>query len=139
MFSEMNGFMPAPVDPEQERKALGAEGPAMADGLFGWMDNMERSGAISADDVDVMESLMHTAKGMRTLVKLRGMTGLEPIPINIGDGVNGMSGAEWQVKMAEAIKTKDYAEQTRLEKIGEMINGTQAAGSSRGGSIGYAG
>lgn len=139
MFVAMNDYAPAPMDPEAERKALGKEGPAMYDGLWGWAENMEKAGALSGDDVDVFEGLMASAKGVKFLAKVRGMTGLEPIPITPGSGQTSLSPSEWQMQMAEAIKTKNYAEQARLEKLGEGINGTHAAGTSRGGSLGFAG
>lgn len=139
MFVSMNDYAPEPMDPERERQALGKEGPAIADGLWGWAESMEGSGALNGDDVDVFEDLMGSAKGIRFLAKLRGMTGLEPLPVNVGEGVQGMSPAEWQHAMAAAIKSKDYKEQARLEKMGENINGTHAAGASRNGSIGFAG
>jgi hypothetical protein len=139
MFVSMNDFIPAPIDPEQERRELGKEGPAMADGLWAWAENLETRGGLSGDDVDIFEGLMGTAKGMRFLAKMRGMTGLEPIPTSLGNGQAAMSPAEWQTAYSKAIKEKDYAKQAELDAIGERINGTHAAGTSRSGSIGYVG
>lgn len=139
MFVSMNDFMPEPMDPELERQALGKEGPATVEALWTWADTLEQRGALSEDDVDVFADMMGTAKGVKFLAKLRGMTGLEPIPLGMANGEKAMSAAEWQTAYSEAIKKGDYKEQARLDAIGERINGTHAAGTSRSGSIGYSG
>lgn len=133
MLVTMNGHVAAPIDPEIEMKALGKSGPAMIDGLYTWVDGMERAGDLAEDDIDVIESIMGTAKGARFLAKMRNMTGEKPIPVTPGEGSRGMSTEQWNDEMKAAIKAKDYKKQAELEALGERINGTDNAFSGRPG------
>lgn len=133
MLVTMNGHVAAPIDPEAEMKSLGKGGPAMIDGLFTWVDGMERAGDLSEDDIGVIESIMGTANGARFLAKMRNMTGEKPIPVTPGEGSRGMSAEQWNDEMKAAIKAKDYKKQQELEAIGERINGTDNAFSGRPG------
>ena len=133
MLVTMNGHVAAPVDPEREMQALGKGGPAMIDGLFTWIDGMEQSGDLAEDDIDVIESIMGTAKGARFMAKIRNMTGEKPIPVNVGEGARGMSAQQWRDEMREAVKAKDYKKQAELEALGERINGTDNAFSGQPG------
>lgn len=133
MFKSMDKYAPTPIDPDAEMEALGKGGPALVDGLFVWTEGLERSGKLSADDIDVIEGMMMTAAGAKTLAKFRAMSGEVPIPIDPGTGLAGMSQEQWNDAMKAAIKAKDYTEQARLEKLGESINGTSPAFSSRQG------
>lgn len=135
MFVRMDQFAPDPVDPVVEMKALGKGGPQMVDGLFAWVEGMERAGDVAEDDLDVIEGLMQTAKGARFLAKMRNMTGEEPIPVNPGGGAAGMSLDQLDAKFKEAVKNKDYAEQERLDALRDRINpdGQQPGISGRAG------
>lgn len=132
MFKSMNGFAPAPLDPEQERAALGKNHVAITDGVFTWLEGLDRAGKLNDDDATTVLSLAKTANGIKFLAKMRAMSGERPIPIDLGPGAGdaGMSAEEHQSALIEAIKAKDYKEQARLEKLGETIFGTDAANSS---------
>lgn len=133
MLVTMNAHVAAPIDPELEMKALGKGGPSMIDGLFTWVDGMEAAGDLSEDDIEVVETIMGTAKGARFLAKMRNLTGEKPIPVNAGEGVRGMSPDQWQEEMKQAVKEKNYKRQAELEAMGERINGTENAFSGRAG------
>ena len=135
MLVAMNDHASPPIDPEQEMKALGKGGPAMVEGLFVWVEGMEKSGDLSGDDIDVIESMMMTANGARLLAKFRNMTGEQPIPVDPGGGVGGMSLDALDAKYREAVKKGDYAEQERLDKLRNVINpdGLQPGISGRAG------
>lgn len=135
MFVGMNEFAPEPIDPDQEFAALGKGGPAMVDGLFTWVEGLERAGDLSEDDIDVIEGMMMTANGARLLAKFRNMSGEKPIPINPGSGKGGMSQAQWQDEYKAAVKAKDYKRQEELDRMGEQINGTSAGISGPNGGI----
>lgn len=122
MLVTMNEHAPVPVDPVQELKSLGKGGAAMVDGLFTWVDGMERAGDLSSDDIDVVEQIMQTAKGARFLAKMRNLTGEEPIPVNPGGTVRGMSYDQLEEAYKAAVKAKDYAEQARLDELRSQIN-----------------
>lgn len=131
MFKTMNGVAPAPIDPEAERAALGPNHKAVVDGVFTWLEGMERAGKIGDADAEIVLGLAKTANGIKFLNKIRGMTGERPIPIDVPHGAStDMSPEEWQDAMHAAVKAKDYKEQARLEKIGESIFGNEAASSS---------
>ena len=136
MFAGMSEHLQPPIDPAQEKAALGKGADQLIDGLFTWVEGMERAGDISSDDIDVIEGMMMTAKGAKLLAKFRNMTGEKPIPLAPGNGgVSGMSQAEWHDAMKEAVKAKDYKRQAELEAMGEMINGTEPGISGRQGGI----
>lgn len=122
MLVAMNEHAAAPIDPEQEMKSLGKGGPALVDGLFTWVEGLEAGGQLSEDDIIVIESMVQTANGVRTLAKLRNMTGEQPIPVDPGGGVRGMSLDQLEAKFKQAVKDGDYAEQERLDALRAKIN-----------------
>lgn len=122
MLVAMNEHAPLPIDQEQEMKALGKGGPSLVDGLFVWCEGLEAAGQLSGEDLDVIEGLAGTAKGIRLLAKFRNMTGEQPIPIDPGGGVNGMSLDQLDTAYKEAVKKGDYAEQERLDALRAKIN-----------------
>lgn len=130
MFKGMNEHAPSPVDPEQELKALGPNGKAAIDGTFAWLNKLDREGKLSDDDADMAVSLMGTARGVRFLNKLRGMTGEMSIPTGHHiPASGGMSPEEWQTAMMEAVGAKDYKRQEELDR---MSAGVFGAGTSSG-------
>lgn len=122
MLVAMNEHAAIPIDPEQEMKSLGKGGPSLVDGLFVWCEGLEAAGQLSGEDLDVIEGLAGTAKGIRLLAKFRNMTGEQPIPIDPGGGVNGMSLDQLDTAYKEAVKKGDYAEQERLDALRAKIN-----------------
>jgi len=132
MFKTMNGVAPAPIDPEAERQALGPNHKAVVDGVFTWLEGMERAGKIGDADAEIVLGLAKTANGIKFLNKMRAMTGERPIPLDPPGGGAGteMSPEEHRDALMAAIKAKDYKEQARLEKIGESIWGTEPASGS---------
>lgn len=122
MLVAMNEHAAIPIDPEQEMRSLGKGGPSLVDGLFVWCEGLEAAGQLSGEDLDVIEGLAGTAKGIRLLAKFRNMTGEQPIPIDPGGGVNGMSLDQLDTAYKEAVKKGDYAEQERLDALRAKIN-----------------
>lgn len=122
MLVAMNEHQPVPVDMEQEMKSLGKGGPALVDGLFTWFEGMERAGQMSGADIDVVERIGQTADGIRFLAKIRNLTGEQPIPVDPGVGVRGMSLDQLDAQYKEAVKKGDYAEQERLDALRAKIN-----------------
>lgn len=136
MLVTMNDHAPVPIDPEQEMKALGKGGPALVDGLFVWVDGLERAGELSEDDIGVVETLSRTANGMRFLAKLRNMTGEKPIPVDPGGGAKGMSLDQLNAEYKEAVNKKDYKRQAELDELRTRLNPEgQAPGISA--NVGY--
>lgn len=122
MLVAMNQHQPAPIDMDQEMKSLGNGGPALVDGLFVWAEGLEAAGQLSGADIDVIERIGQTADGIRFLAKLRNMTGEQPIPVDPGGGVQGMSLDQLDAKYKAAVKAGDYAEQERLDALRAKIN-----------------
>lgn len=135
MFVEMDEFAPAPIDPDKEMESLGKGGPAMVDGLFVWVDGMERAGDLSVDDVNVIEQIMMTANGARFLAKMRNLSGEKSIPVSPGSGARGMSEAQLDEAYKQAVKDKNYAEQERLDALRDQVapEGTAPGISGRAG------
>lgn len=131
MFKGMNEHAPTPIDPDQELKSLGPNGKAVIDGTMIWLEKLDREGQLSDDDANVAVELLGTAKGVRFLNKLRGMTGEMSIPA--GHHVTpsgGMSPNEWHEAYRKAVGEKDYKEQERLDKISASVFGGGASPSS---------
>lgn len=133
MFGMMDKHAPAPIDPDAEFDKLGKGADALIDGVFVYYDGLYQSGQISADDAAHVNELVKTASGVRFLANMRQMAGEEAIPMVASTGAAAMTKSQWQEAFKEAVNSKDYAEQERLEKIGESIFGTAA---SRGGPAG---
>lgn len=128
MFGLMNEHMPAPIDPEQERKALGKNANGIIEGVTTWVNGLDQAGELNDADADIIAGLMTNAKGMAFLAKMRGMSGEKPIPLDLGDGATGvMSAKEWQGKLKAAYTKGDQSEIERLEKMGEAIFGNEPA------------
>lgn len=131
MFKGMNEHAPTPIDPEQELKALGPNGRAAIDGTLLWLEKLDREGKLSDEDAETAVDMMGTARGVRFLNKLRGMTGERSIPVGSHiPSSGGMSPEEWTIEMMKAQGEKDYKRQAELEKLGEAIWGTGAASGS---------
>lgn len=131
MFKGMNEHAPAPLDPEQELKALGPNGRAAIDGTVLWLEKLDREGKLSDEDADFAIDLMSTAQGVKFLNKMRGMTGERSIPLGAHiPSSGGMSPDEWHVAYKAAVKAKDYKEQERLDKISAGVFGSGAASGS---------
>lgn len=126
MMREMNATAAAPIDPEAEREALGDGADELIDGVYVWLEGMERSGKFGADDIDQAINLSQTAQGIRFLAKCRSMTGAAPIPLGLPAGDRGMSAEDWHTAYREAVKAGDYKEQARLDSISASIFGTEA-------------
>lgn len=122
MFVGMSDHLQPPIDPAEEMAALGRGGAQLVDGLFVWVEGMERAGELSNDDIDVIEGMMATAKGARLLAKFRNMTGEKPIPIDPGNGAQGMSLEQLDREYKKAVKEKDYAKQAELDDLRTRIN-----------------
>lgn len=130
MMVEMNEQAEAPIDPEQERAALGDGAEELIDGVYVWLEGMEKQGKFGESDIEHAIGLSRTASGIRFLAKMRGMTGETPIPLGLPQGSRGMSQEDWHTEMREAVKAKDYKRQQELDDIGEKIFGTEAASGS---------
>lgn len=135
MLVQMNEHAAVPIDPEQEMASLGKGGPALVDGLFVWLEGMERAGDLSEDDLIVVDQMSQTANGIRLLAKFRNMSGEKPIPVTPGSGTRGMSQEQWHDEYKKAVAAKDYKRQEELDAMGEQINGTEPGISGRPGGL----
>lgn len=131
MFKGMNEHAPAPLDPDEELRSLGPNGKAAIDSTYAWLNKLDREGKLNDDDADVLIGMMSTAKGVKTLNKLRGMTGEMAVPTGHHiPASGGMSQEEWTLAYSEAVEKKDYKKQEELDKISAGVFGnTQASGS----------
>lgn len=131
MFKGMNEHAPTPIDPEQELKALGPNGKAAVEGTFVWLEKLDREGKLSDDEADLAVELMGTARGVKLLNKLRGMTGDLPIPVGHHvPSAGGMSPDEWHIAYQEAVAAKNYKKQEELDRISAGVFGTGSASGS---------
>lgn len=121
MFSKMNAFADAPIDPEQERAALGDNADAIIDGMEVWLDGLDQQGKMSDDDIDIGLQLMNTAAGIKFLQKFRDMSGERPIPHVPATGVKGMSPEEWHSQMKQAIKDGDDTRRAELDAMSDKV------------------
>lgn len=131
MFKGMNEHAPSPVDPEQELQALGPNGRHVVKGTMLWLEKLDKEGKLSDEDADTAIQLMGTARGVKFLNKLRGMTGERSIPtgMHIADS-GGMSPEEWHVAYQKAVADKDYAKQEQLDAMSSSVFGKGAASGS---------
>lgn len=131
MFKGMNEHAPLPVDPEQELQALGPNGRHVVKGTMLWLEKLDREGKLSDEDADTAIQLMGTARGVKFLNKLRGMTGERSIPtgIHVADS-GGMSPEEWHVAYQKAVAEKDYKKQEELDSISSSVFGKGASSGS---------
>jgi len=117
MFGMMNEYAPEPLDPEAEFEKLGKGGAAVVEGVYTWIDGAERSGKLSEDDIEVVNELQQTAKGLKFLVAMRSMAGEERIPIVPSTGARGMSAEQWHEEYKQAVAAKDYKRQEELDAM----------------------
>lgn len=122
MLVKMNDHALPPLDPDEEMKALGKNATATVDGVFVWVEGLEKTGQLSEDDIDVITGLSQTANGIRLLAKFRNMAGEKPIPVDPGGNVRGMSMEQLDDAYKEAVKKGDYKEQERLDELRNRMN-----------------
>lgn len=131
MFKGMNEHAPAPMDPDAELKSLGPNGKAVIDGTYAWLNKIDAEGQLNDDDAETAISLMGTARGVKFLNKIRGMTGEQAIPM--GQHIpasGGMSPQEWHQAYGAAIKAGDEKEQERLDNMSAGVFGNAPASGS---------
>lgn len=130
-LAEINPGLPEPVNPEHEKEKLGEGADRLLAGIETWFTGLYEGGQISDDEYAYMIAMGSTATGVTLLSKMRELSGEKPLPYIRGEvGAEEMSEAQWHEAMRAAVKAKDYAEQERLEKVGESIFGTAPAGTS---------
>lgn len=131
MFKGMNEHAPAPIDPDAELKSLGPNGKAAIDGTFAWLNKLDREGKLNDEDAETAISLMGTARGVKFLNKIRGMTGEQAIPTGHHiPASGGMSQEEWHQAYGEAVAKQDYKKQEELDKISAGVFGNGPASGS---------
>lgn len=131
MFKGMNEHAPAPMDPDAELKSLGPNGKHVIDGTYAWLNKLDREGKLNDDDAQIAIEMMGTARGVKFLNKIRGMTGEQAIPT--GHHVpasGGMSSEEWTLAYQEAIKNGDEKKQRELDDISAGVFGNSPASGS---------
>lgn len=131
MFKGMNEHAPAPIDPDAELKSLGPNGKAAIDGTFAWLNKLDREGKLNDDDAETAVMLMGTARGVKFLNKIRGMTGEQSIPTGHHvPSAGGMSAEEWTIAYQKAIADNDTDKQAELDKISAGVFGNGPASGS---------
>lgn len=135
MFGEMNEFAPAPIDPDQEYEALGKGADAIIDGVFTWVDGAERSGKLTDGDVEIINDLQRTAKGISFLASMRAMAGEDRIPIIPSTGKRGLTADQWHEEMKDAVKAKDFKRQAELDEMSVGIFGDAPSHGGRPGGV----
>lgn len=91
MLFEFNGLMPEPYDEKAEMDALGGESKALAviDINQKWLNRLEKTNTIDAEEKNFLMDLGGTALGIRTLNKIRQQTGEKHIPVHTVVSGNG--------------------------------------------------
>lgn len=126
-------FVPKPLDPDAELRALGPNGINVVSGVKTWLD-----GLVDAKKIDVKTRnnairFGRTAEGMKTLLAFRNLSGAKPIPL--GEAVDGTeelpTREQWYANMPDREKDPDAYEKWRAQ--GEKIFGTGPGGSSPSG------
>lgn len=120
MFKRIDNKAPERIDRETELKALGKNGQNVIDGVFTWLEGMERSGDISERDIEIAGNLSATADGIKFLNKMRSMTGQEPLP-TVSSAGKSMSAQDWHTQYQAAIGKNDYGEQERLDTLANVL------------------
>ena len=114
MYKRMDARAPEAIDRESEIKSLGENGENVVDGVFTWLEGMEKSGDLSERDVEIAGQLSQTADGIRFMNKFRTMTGQQPLPV-ASLGGEQMSAQDWYSEYDKAIDAGDYAKQEALD------------------------
>ena len=110
-----------------EVEKLGPSGRALIGNLATWMNGLEASGVITADEKAALRGISD-ANGVRALAKLRGLAGGEPIPLDaVPDGQ--MSQAEAERMMQEGYAKND---QTMIAKARARLEALEQAGKITG-------
>lgn len=126
-LAELDGHMPAPIDPEAERAKLGDNAKNVIDATETWVDGLYDNGLLSADEFQALAGLASTASGVRVLAKLRQVSGEAPIPLGdpVGDELPSVD--EWYAMHRDDRYQKgDPAFVRKVEEIGAKLfpNGT---------------
>lgn len=132
------GALPDGLDVEAEFEALGANGKGKdrVKAYNAWTDGLAASGILSKDDVNVMRDFGTTASEIRVLEKVMAYAeqkSVQNLHLELsdvtGDAVPTLE--EWYAMKPKAGASD--AEFEKWEKIGEKVNGTGPAGSSKPG------
>jgi hypothetical protein len=121
-----NEQLPVPLDMEAEKAKLGPTADQQINGLKQWVD----SAGLTDEELDFAYHFGASAVGIRTLAKMRQNGSLKPIPLGAPIAEGGMSKDEWYDEVGKAIEAGDTKRRAELDKIGEGLFGTHAAGSS---------
>lgn len=132
-FTKAGEMIAPPIDPVEEIKKLGENGPQVADTVFAWLDGKVADGTLSKDELAEVVATGSTATGMRALNKLREASGGAPIPLGTPVGANSYTQEELYAMVGTEKYQKDPAERARVDKLFEQHFGTQAAGTSAAG------
>lgn len=135
MFGIMDQYAPEAIDPDVEMEKLGKNGKAVLESVFVWADGAHQAGKLSESDVGVMNQLAGTADGVKFLANMRAMSGEERVPVTDVTTGRHMTVADWDNQFKQAVKDQNYAEQERLEKLGEELFGTEKSHGSTGGAV----
>ncbi len=128
---ELNGKLPAPPTEADILKDLGDGGRHMVDETMVWVEGLYNHGRLSEKQVAALfNGLGSSADGIRALAILREEAGEKPIPMGQPVGDDTPSADEWYAMNRDDRYKTDEAFRNKVDKLGERIFGTDAAGSS---------
>lgn len=128
--------LPAPIDPAEEVKKLGANGQAVVDGVVGWITGLESQGALSKEEADEIINIGSTANGIKALAKIMARAGEKPIPLDAAPAGEGLpSKEELYAMVAKPEYRTDEGYRNKVDGLFKKVFGNAPA-STAGRGIG---
>lgn len=131
-LTELNPIMEAPATEADIIKDLGEGGAALRDELGTWLAGHFDSKTFSETEIEwAFKNFGKDATGVRVLAKVREMMGEKPIPLSPGKAAGDIpSVEEWYAMGRDPKIATDVAFREKWEALGELVNGSEPAGTS---------
>ena len=133
-LTEINPILPTKSNADDIVKELGPSGEVMRDRLLTWMDGQYDAGLWSAAEYEwACQRFGSDAVGIRFLGKLREQMGEKPIPLGRPVGDNLPTQEEWYKMAGSKRYAEDVGYREKVDQMGEIVIGTEPAGTSPAG------
>lgn len=131
-LTELNPIMEAPQTEADIIKDLGEGGAQLRDELGTWLAGHFDSKTFSESELEwAFKNFGKDATGVRVLAKVREMMGEKPIPLAPGKQAGDIpSVEEWYAMGRDPRIATDVAFREKWEALGEIVNGSEPAGTS---------
>lgn len=129
----------AAVQAEFSKLGTKAEAQAIVDGIAGWGEGLKTMGVLSAEELQEFKYMAGTALGAKVMLKLRELTGEQPIPRGgtiVGDSVSAEEAYQMMYKTdkdGNQLYGRDAEWTRKTDEAFVKVFGTGQAGTSPSG------